>query len=79
MPSEMLTRMFGKILSSARDRKALVVKQPLDFKDGLDIPAPVKPVPTGTFHGLQRGKLRLPISQDEGLRRRKTAHFADTE
>jgi len=63
----------------SRDGKALVVEQPLDFEDSFDIFAAIQAVAAGALDGLQRGKFRFPIAQNEGLRRRQTAHFSDTE
>jgi len=70
---------FRKMLPRAGDREALFIEQPLDFEDGFDVFAAVEPVAAGALHRLERRKLGLPVAQDERLRRRQAAHFADAE
>ena len=71
--------LFGKVLSRARDRETLFVKEPLDLEDGLDVLAAVEAVPARAFHRLECGEFRLPVAQNECLGGRQAAHFPDTE
>src|SRR5271155_5266383 len=68
-----------QIFARARDREALVVQQPLDLEDDLDILAAIQAASVGSLHRLKRREFALPIAQDEGLRRSQAADFADAE
>jgi len=69
----------GKLPSSAVNGEAFFVKEALDLKNGLDIPAPVKAVPGAGLSRFQGGELGLPVAQDVSLRLGKPADFADTK
>src|SRR5262249_45427248 len=60
---------ISEMLARARDGEALVVKQPLDLENRLDILAAVKTMAARAFHWLQRGKFRLPVTQHKRLGR----------
>src|ERR1700751_5414111 len=68
-----------KMLAGTGDGETFFVEQAFDFKNGFDVVAAVEAMSAGTFHRLQRREFRLPVAQDEGLRGRQTAHFADAE
>ncbi len=69
----------GQMLSSAGDRETFFVEKALDFENGFDVVAAVEAMAAGAFYGLQRREFGLPVTQDEGFRRRQAAHFADAE
>ena len=48
-------------------------------KHGLDVAAPVDPLPRAVLRGGQGGELGLPIAQNIGLRVGDLAHFANLE
>jgi len=63
----------------AGNGETFVVEEPLDFKNSFDVFAAVEAMAAGTLYRLQRGKLRLPVTQHEGLCRGKATDFADAE
>jgi hypothetical protein len=68
-----------KMLAGASDGEAFLVEQAFDFENGFDVVATVEAVAAGTFHRLQRREFGFPVAQDEGLRSRQAAHFANAE
>jgi len=60
-----------------RNRKSLVIQQPLNPQHHLHIFLTVKPVPARTLYRLQHGKLRLPIPQNKRLQSRQPANLAN--
>ena len=71
--------LVGEMLARAGDCKPLFIEQTLDFEDGLDIFAAIKPMAAGTLYGLQRGEFGFPEAQDESLGGGEAADFADAE
>jgi hypothetical protein len=68
---------LGEMSSGPGDREALVVKEALDFEYGLDVFAPVEPMPARALHRLKHREFRFPEAQNKSLRGRQTAYFAD--
>ena len=73
------TREICKMFAGACDREAFFVEQAFDFENGFDVVAAVEAVAAGAFHRLQRWEFGFPVTQDEGLRSRQAAHFANAE
>jgi len=68
-----------KMFAGAGDRETFLVEKAFDFENGFDVVAAVETMSAGAFHRLQSWEFRLPVTQDEGLRSRQAAHFADAE
>ena len=69
----------GKVFARAFDRETLFIQQALDFKNHLNILAPVQAMAGGALGGLQAGEFRFPIAEDVGLGLGKLADFPDAE
>jgi len=55
---------ISEILSGSFNSKSLIVKQPLDFQDGVDILFGIHPIASAVFPRRQVGEFRFPIAQD---------------
>ena len=72
-------RLIAQVAPRAGNRESFVVQQPLDDEDRIDVFTAIQPVPLGTLHRLEHGKLRLPIAQHKRLGRGQAADLADPE
>lgn len=63
-----------EILTGPFNGESLVVKQPLDFQDGIDILLGIGPVTGAVFAWREVGKFRFPITQNIRL---KAGDFTD--
>jgi len=66
-----------EILTGPFNGESLVVKQPLDFQDGIDILLGVGPVTGAVFARREVGKFCFPITQDIRLQAGDLTDLAD--
>ena len=64
-------------MTSSFDSEALVVKQPFDLQNSVDILLGIDPVPGTIFCWRKIGKFRFPIAQDIRLQDSNIANLAN--
>src|SRR5437016_3001379 len=71
-------RFLAKVPAGARNREPVVVEEPLDAEDHVDIFLAVEAKAAGAFQRLEHGEFGFPVAKDERFQIRQAAHVSDT-